>query len=65
MDMIGIAIVTLLTAAPDEKRVARYLWNLQVLKQYDEGVPRPWYQQLKFWWAIITVVWFYLYWRFW
>ena len=23
------------------------------------------YQQLKFWWGIITVVWFYLYWRFW
>ncbi len=65
IDMIGIAIVTLSTTPPDENRIGRYVWNLRLLKQYDEGTRRPWYQQLKFWWAIITVVWFYLYWRFW
>ena len=65
VDMVGIAIVALSTAPPDEKRIAPYLWRLDLLKQYDDGTPRPWYQQLKFWWAIVAVVWFYLYWRFW
>jgi hypothetical protein len=32
---------------------------------YDDARPRPWYQQVKFWWLIVSVVWFYLYWRFW
>ena len=65
IDMLGIAIVTLTTAPPDALRVAPYVWNLQMLKQYDDGAARPWYQQLKLWWAVISVIWFYLYWRFW
>ncbi len=34
-------------------------------RAYDEGVRRPWYQQLKFWWGLVVVIWLYLYWRFW
>ena len=63
--VIGIAAVALAAAPPDPAKVAPYMWSLQVLPAYDEGQRRPWYQQVKFWWAIIAVIWFYLYWKFW
>ena len=63
--MIGIAIVTLLTAPPDYQKIAPYVWRPQLLESYDEGVRRPWYQQLKYWWGLVAVIWFCLYWRFW
>ncbi len=62
---IGIVVVTLATPAPDAEKVAPYVWRLALLDQYDEGARRPWYQQLKFWWGLIAVVWFAIYWRFW
>lgn len=62
---VGIVIVTLMTAPPDYAKIAPYVWHIQLLKEYDEGVRRPWYQQLKLWWGIVSAVWFYLYWRFW
>ena len=45
--MIGIAAVSLLTAPPDYDKIAPYVWRPQLLRAYDEGVRRPWYQQLK------------------
>ena len=63
--MIGIAIVTLMTAPPDYRKIAPYVWRVQLLRTYDEGRRRPWYQQLKLWWGLVAVMWFYLYWRFW
>jgi SSS family solute:Na+ symporter len=47
--MIGIVVVTLATAPPDPAKVAPYVWNLCVRRAYDDGLPRPWYQQVKFW----------------
>ena len=63
--MIGIVIVTLLTAPPDYRKIVPYVRRVQLLKAYDEGLRRPWYQQLKLWWGLVAAVWFYLYWRFW
>jgi SSS family solute:Na+ symporter len=63
--MVGIIVVSLCTAPPDYERIAPYVWRPALLKSYDEGVRRPWYQQLKLWFGIVTVIWFYLYWRFW
>jgi hypothetical protein len=63
--MIGIAAVSLLTAPPDYERIAPYLWRPQLLRAYDEGVRRPWYQQLKLWCGIVTVIWLGIYWWFW
>jgi SSS family solute:Na+ symporter len=63
--MIGIAAVSLTTAPPDYAKIAPYVWSPKLLGTYDEGVRRPWYQQLKFWFGIVTVIWLYLYWRFW
>ena len=63
--MIGIALVALMTAPPDYARISPFVWRPALLRAYDEGVRRPWYQQLKFWCAIVTVIWLFLYWKFW
>ena len=63
--MIGIAVVALMTAPPNYDEIAPYVWRPRLLSAYDEGLRRPWYQQLKLWCGIVTVVWLYLYWRFW
>ena len=63
--IIGMVIVTLMTAPPDQSKISRYIWNINLLRTYDEGVRRPWYQQLKLWFGVVTVIWLYLYWRFW
>lgn len=63
--MLGIALVTLLTPAPDYEKIAPYVWSPRLLRTYDEGFRRPWYQQAKLWFGIVAAVWFYLYWRFW
>jgi hypothetical protein len=63
--VIGIAIVALATAPPDYAKIAPFVWRPRLLKTYDEGVRRPWYQQVKLWCGIVLVIWLYLYWRFW
>ncbi len=63
--MIGITAVALCTAPPDYERIAPYVWRPSLLKSYDEGVSRPWYQQLKLWFGVVTVIWLSLYWMLW
>jgi solute:Na+ symporter, SSS family len=63
--LIGIAVVTLATAPPDYDKIAPYVWRPSLLRSYDEGVRRPWYQSLKLWCGIVTVIWLFLYWKFW
>jgi SSS family solute:Na+ symporter len=63
--MLGIAIVTLLTAPPDQNKISPFIWHAGLLRTYDEGTRRPWYQQLKLWCSVVTVIWLYIYWRFW
>ncbi len=63
--MLGIAVVALATAPPDYDKITPYMWRPQLLQAYDEGVRRPWYQQLKFWCGIVVIIWVYLYWKFW
>lgn len=63
--MIGIVVVSLLTPPPAEAQWRPFHWTLAALQQYDDGVQRPWYQSVLLWWIIYTIVWVYLYWRFW
>jgi SSS family solute:Na+ symporter len=63
--LVGMVIVTLLTAPPDYAKIAPYVWRAQLLRAYDEGVRRPWYQQLKLWCGIVLVAWLAVYWWFW
>jgi SSS family solute:Na+ symporter len=63
--MVGIVVVSLLTPPPAEAEWRPFHWTLAALKQYDDGVRRPWYQSVLLWWAVYIVGWVYLYWRFW
>ena len=63
--IIGMVIVTLVTSPPDSAKISRFIWRPQLLQAYDEGVRRPWYQQVKLWYGVVLVIWLYLYWRFW
>lgn len=63
--MAGIVIVSLLTSPPAEEQWRPFHWTLAALKQYDDGVRRPWYQSVRLWWTIYIVGWVYLYGRFW
>ncbi len=63
--IIGMVIVTLVTSPPDPAKISRFIWRPQLLQAFDEGVPRPWYQQVKLWYGVVLVIWLFLYWRFW
>lgn len=63
--IIGMIIVTLATNPPDYSKIAPYIWSPKVLSAYDEGVHRPWYKQVKLWYAIMAAVWLSIYWYFW
>jgi SSS family solute:Na+ symporter len=63
--MVGIVIVSHRTPLPAESLWRPFQWTPSALRQYDDGVRRPWYQSVLMWWAIYIVVWVYLYWRFW
>jgi hypothetical protein len=63
--IIGMIAITLATAPPDPAKVSRFIWRPQMLQAFDEGVRRPWYQQVKLWYGVVTVIWLFLYWRFW
>jgi SSS family solute:Na+ symporter len=66
LTIIGIIIVTLATPPPpDPDRVRPMIWTPAVLRSYDGGKSRPWYQQVKFWWALFFLGNAVLYWRFW
>jgi SSS family solute:Na+ symporter len=63
--MGGIVIVSLLTPAPAESLWRPFQWTPAALRQFDDGIRRPWYQSVMLWWSVYIVVWLYLYWRFW
>ncbi len=65
LTMVLVGVVSVFTAAPDPARVSTYVWSPRLLAQYDEGVSRPWYKQVKFWFALWALVWFGIYYRFW
>ena len=65
LTMTGIAVVSLMSSPPPRSRWEPFHWSPTLLSHYDEGVLRPWYKQAKFWFAIYSVIWVYIYWRFW
>ena len=66
LTMLLVIIVSLCTVPPTTERVRPFLWRLNWLRAYDEGsAPRPWWQQVKLWFATYALAWCYIYWRFW
>jgi SSS family solute:Na+ symporter len=60
-----IVAVTLMTSPAPRQSWEPFLWRSELLDQYDEGRRRPWYQQVKVWFALYALAWIYVYWRFW
>ena len=65
LTMTGAVLVSLATEPPPRTLWEPFHWTPAILSHYDEGRVRPWYQQLKLWYAIFAVISIYLYWRFW
>ena len=66
LTILGIIIVSLMTAPPPESQWKPFLWRPSMLRQYNEGGKKtPWYKTITFWYAMYAAIWFYVYWRFW
>jgi len=63
--VVGMVVVSVMTAPPNEEQWKPYCWSPQLLKQYAEDAPKPWYARVWLWMGLYAVIWFYLYWRFW
>jgi SSS family solute:Na+ symporter len=60
-----IIVVSLRSEPPQESQIDAYVWKPSWVKQLDDGKRRPWYRQVKFWFALYALAWFFIYWRFW
>jgi SSS family solute:Na+ symporter len=66
LTMLLILAVSVCTLPPDPKQVEPFLWRPGWLSAYDEeGVYRPWWKQVKWWFAAYALAWCAIYWRFW
>jgi SSS family solute:Na+ symporter len=61
----GIVVVSLLTAPPAREQWEPFLWTPSLLRNFNQGRPRPWYQSVKLWLGLFAGIWICLYWRFW
>jgi len=62
--MLLVVVVSLATAPPEPKSPESLVWRPAFLAAYTD-VKVPWYKQLKLWYGLYAVIWFYLYWQFW
>ena len=66
LTLLLIILVSLWTTPPAPEQVQPFLWRPAWLRAYDEtAAPRPWWQQVKLWFAAYALAWCYIYWRYW
>ena len=66
LTMLLIVVVSLGTKPSTPEQVLPFLWRPSWLQTFDQaGPPRPWWQQVKLWFALYASAWGYVYWRFW
>ncbi|RAJ93225.1 SSS family solute:Na+ symporter [Larkinella arboricola] len=66
LTMALITFVSYFTTPPTSEQYKPFLWKFSWLRDLEDGMlVRPWWQQIKFWFAIYAVAWFFIYWRFW
>lgn len=63
--MVMVGVVSLNTPPPPEEKAGPFQWRPALLRNYDEGIVRPWYQQLKLWFGLYAAAWVFMYWRYW
>jgi solute:Na+ symporter, SSS family len=66
LTMLLVVIVSLRSKPPALAQVDAFVWRPSWLKPHDATAgPRPWWQQVKFWFGVYALAWCYVYWRFW
>jgi SSS family solute:Na+ symporter len=66
LTMLLVVIVSLCTTPSPMAQVSPFLWRPAWLRVYDSGAaPRPWWKQVKFWFALYAVAWSSIYIVFW
>jgi SSS family solute:Na+ symporter len=65
LTLILIAAVSLRSAPSMTSQINSYVWKSSWLKVLDDGVKRPWYKQVKFWFSLYALCWIFIYWIFW
>jgi SSS family solute:Na+ symporter len=65
LTMVLVVVVSLLTTAGSAPQYESLIWKPALLSTYDEGIQRPWYQQVKVWFGLYTILWVGIYWWFW
>lgn len=63
--MGSVMLVSLATTPPPREQWEPFHWQPSILSHYDDGVVRPWYQQLKLWFGLYAAAWVFIYWRYW
>jgi solute:Na+ symporter, SSS family len=63
--MGSVIVISLGSAPPAREQWEPFYWRPSLLSRYDEGVKRPWYQQLKLWFGLYAAVWLLIYCRYW
>ncbi len=66
LTMLLVVVVSLNTPRPAPEQAEPFHWRPAWLRAYDEGAaPRPWWLQVKLWFAAYALAWCYIYWRYW
>jgi SSS family solute:Na+ symporter len=65
LTIVLIVIVSLTTPPPPDEKVKPFIWRYSWLRVLDDGVKRPWWQDIKLWFGLYALGFIYIYWRFW
>lgn len=65
LTIILIIIVSLNSPPPPDEKVKPFIWRYSWLQVLDDGVKRPWWQNVKLWFGLYALGFIYIYWRFW
>jgi SSS family solute:Na+ symporter len=65
LTMALVVLVSRLTPADAARNRETLIWKPALLSTYDDGIPRPWYQQVKLWFGLYAILWVWIYWKFW
>jgi SSS family solute:Na+ symporter len=56
LTMLVAVVASLCAPAPAAAQVDPFLWRPKWVRDYDEGrAPRPWWQQIKYWFALYAI----------
>jgi SSS family solute:Na+ symporter len=65
LTIILIIFVSLHSEQPTIAQTKPYTWRPSWLQTLDDGIKRPWYKQVKYWFALYAFAWCFVYWLFW